>query len=314
MCVRVVGLWGEFVPQRLEALKDWCTHARRLELLRRGQRAARSRHEDGGGSRAETRRTGQLFIYTYLYYSYACFIHTDDARSNEDRVDSRVQTRRVIYIYTTSQHLSCARVWLFQDLDGLIDWYKQLDYIYGNTAVTSLNIMTMHAAAMQMEVAAEHKRDGQVSYWYMVVSRCRGIGPPSSGIVLGTLFLLAAELRRHPTLSNMHLYYISRSVQPYLVYTVWLCTQRPCRWKWQQSRNATPRSVIYNSGRRRRLRLCKSGRCAVAVGRSVFVCLCVYVFVCVRVTWFWSCVVWVTCFSCYTCVMSMGIQHYLSYT
>jgi len=31
----------------------------------------------------------------------------------------------------------------------------------------------------------------------MVVSRCRGIGPPSSGIVLGTLFLLAADLRRH---------------------------------------------------------------------------------------------------------------------
>jgi len=27
----------------------------------------------------------------------------------------------------------------------------------------------------------------------MVVSRCRGIGPPSSGIVLGTQFLLAAE-------------------------------------------------------------------------------------------------------------------------
>jgi len=31
----------------------------------------------------------------------------------------------------------------------------------------------------------------------MVVSRCRGIGPPSSGIVLRTLFLLAADLRRH---------------------------------------------------------------------------------------------------------------------
>jgi len=34
---------------------------------------------------------------------------------------------------------------------------------------------------------------------YMVVSRCRGIGPPSSGIILGTLFLLAADLRRNPT-------------------------------------------------------------------------------------------------------------------
>jgi len=33
----------------------------------------------------------------------------------------------------------------------------------------------------------------------MVISRCRGIGPPSSGIVLRTLFLLAADLRRHPT-------------------------------------------------------------------------------------------------------------------
>ena len=32
---------------------------------------------------------------------------------------------------------------------------------------------------------------------YMVVSRCRGIGPPSSGIILGTLFLLATDLRRH---------------------------------------------------------------------------------------------------------------------
>jgi len=31
----------------------------------------------------------------------------------------------------------------------------------------------------------------------MVVSRCRDIGPPSSCIVLGTLFLLAADLRRH---------------------------------------------------------------------------------------------------------------------
>jgi len=31
----------------------------------------------------------------------------------------------------------------------------------------------------------------------MVVSRCRGIGPPSSGIVIRTLFLLAADLRRH---------------------------------------------------------------------------------------------------------------------
>jgi len=35
----------------------------------------------------------------------------------------------------------------------------------------------------------------------MVVSRCRGIGPPSSGIVLGTLFLLAADLRRHTTMT-----------------------------------------------------------------------------------------------------------------
>jgi len=32
----------------------------------------------------------------------------------------------------------------------------------------------------------------------MVVSRCRVIGPPS-GIVLGTLFLVAADLRRQPT-------------------------------------------------------------------------------------------------------------------
>jgi len=34
-------------------------------------------------------------------------------------------------------------------------------------------------------------------YLIMVASRCRGIGPPSSGIVLGILFLLAAELGRH---------------------------------------------------------------------------------------------------------------------
>jgi len=33
----------------------------------------------------------------------------------------------------------------------------------------------------------------------MVVSRCRGIGPSSSGVVLGTLFWLVADLRRHPT-------------------------------------------------------------------------------------------------------------------
>jgi len=36
----------------------------------------------------------------------------------------------------------------------------------------------------------------------MVVSRCRCIGPPSSGIVLGTLLLLAADLLRHPTLAS----------------------------------------------------------------------------------------------------------------
>jgi len=35
-----------------------------------------------------------------------------------------------------------------------------------------------------------------VEVYDMVVSRCRGIGPPSSSIVLGTLFLLAADLRR----------------------------------------------------------------------------------------------------------------------
>jgi len=34
---------------------------------------------------------------------------------------------------------------------------------------------------------------------FMVVSRCSGIGPPSSSVVLGTLFVLAADLRRHPT-------------------------------------------------------------------------------------------------------------------
>jgi len=38
---------------------------------------------------------------------------------------------------------------------------------------------------------------------HMVVSRCRGIGPPSSGIVLGTLFILAANLRRHPTYRHL---------------------------------------------------------------------------------------------------------------
>jgi len=37
----------------------------------------------------------------------------------------------------------------------------------------------------------------------LVVSRCRGIGSPSSGIVLKTLFLLAADLRRHPTSVNL---------------------------------------------------------------------------------------------------------------
>jgi len=38
-----------------------------------------------------------------------------------------------------------------------------------------------------------------ISHDNMVVSLCRGTGPPSSGIVLETLFLLAADLRRHPT-------------------------------------------------------------------------------------------------------------------
>ena len=42
------------------------------------------------------------------------------------------------------------------------------------------------------------------TFVYMVVSRCRGIGPPSSGIVLGTLFLLAANLRRHPTMRRLN--------------------------------------------------------------------------------------------------------------
>ena len=39
----------------------------------------------------------------------------------------------------------------------------------------------------------------------MVVSRCRGIRSPSTGIVLGTLFLLAADLRRHPTSASLGL-------------------------------------------------------------------------------------------------------------
>jgi len=37
----------------------------------------------------------------------------------------------------------------------------------------------------------------------MVVSRCICIGPPSPGIVLGTLFLLASEVRRHPTSASL---------------------------------------------------------------------------------------------------------------
>jgi len=45
---------------------------------------------------------------------------------------------------------------------------------------------------------------------FMVVSRCRGIGPPFSGIVLGTLLLLAADLRRHPT--SAHPYPVSSVV------------------------------------------------------------------------------------------------------
>ena len=36
----------------------------------------------------------------------------------------------------------------------------------------------------------------------LAVSRCKGIGPPSSGIVLGTLCLLAADLRRDPTTAH----------------------------------------------------------------------------------------------------------------
>jgi len=44
---------------------------------------------------------------------------------------------------------------------------------------------------------------------------------------------------------------------------------------------------------------CSEVRGAVAVGRSVFVCLCVCVFVCVCLTLFVSCVVYVSCFSCY---------------
>jgi len=39
----------------------------------------------------------------------------------------------------------------------------------------------------------------------MVVSRCRGIFP-LSGIVFGTVFLLAADLRRHPTLAALGLH------------------------------------------------------------------------------------------------------------
>jgi len=38
----------------------------------------------------------------------------------------------------------------------------------------------------------------------MVISRCRGVGPPS-GIVRGTLFLVASDLRRHPTLATLGL-------------------------------------------------------------------------------------------------------------
>ena len=39
----------------------------------------------------------------------------------------------------------------------------------------------------------------------MVVSRCLCIGPPSSGIVLGTLFLLAADLRCQIICRNVYM-------------------------------------------------------------------------------------------------------------
>jgi len=48
-----------------------------------------------------------------------------------------------------------------------------------------------------------------------VVSPCRGIGPPSSGIVLGTLFLLAADLRLHPTWEYPSPLYCLIFVDPY---------------------------------------------------------------------------------------------------
>jgi len=49
------------------------------------------------------------------------------------------------------------------------------------------------------------------------------IGPPSSGIVLGTLFLLAADLRRHPTRSNTRVDVVSsRSI--YFWGFVFFCT------------------------------------------------------------------------------------------
>ena len=49
----------------------------------------------------------------------------------------------------------------------------------------------------RLSSSSEVQSASRLSYLDTVVSRCRGSGPPSSGIVLKTLCLLAADLRRH---------------------------------------------------------------------------------------------------------------------
>jgi len=71
----------------------------------------------------------------------------------------------------------------------------------------------------------------------MVVSRCRCIGPPSSGIFLGTLFLLAADLRRHPQL----LHPSARREQD------WLSLRHPSRRLAKCQRGACAMLFVYKT-------------------------------------------------------------------
>jgi len=53
--------------------------------------------------------------------------------------------------------------------------------------------------------AAAKRAAAEAAAGIMVVSRCRGIGPPSRIPSSGHYFLLAADLRRHPSLAALGL-------------------------------------------------------------------------------------------------------------